>query len=81
MPQIRLAIKTAEITEDGLLIRSFEIIDATTGETLREADINEDLLEMIKASEINPSKYLKYKQLESKNPDIKNLVNSFKLYT
>ncbi len=81
MSNIRLIIKTAELTADGILIRSMEVIDGMSGERLRVAKLTPELLEFLKITEINVTKYLQIQEMKKKNPEVKNFCESFKLYT
>ena len=82
MPKnIRLAIKTIELTPEGILIREMEVIDGNTGETLRIAELTPELTEFIKMTEIDVTKYFAIQDAKKKNPALKNLIDTFKLYT
>ena len=45
---VRLVIKIAEITSEGILIRSMEIINTDTGETIKIAKLTPELLDYLK---------------------------------
>jgi hypothetical protein len=81
MQSTRLVIKTAEITPEGLLIRSMEVIDGATGENLRIANLTPELLEFLKMIEIDVTKYFKVMEMKRKNPNLTQLADTFKLYT
>jgi len=81
MSKTRLVIKTAEITPDGILIRSMEVIDGETGENLRIANLTPELLDFLKMIEIDVTKYFQIQKAKEKNPELKNLIDTFKLYT
>jgi hypothetical protein len=78
---IRLIIGDAEITDEGILIKSFEIIDGENGEWIKTAQINDDLLKLLKTIEIDLSHYVNIKKMKEKNPNFTKLINQFKLYT
>jgi hypothetical protein len=79
MQSTRLVIKTAEITPEGLLIRSMEVIDGATGENLRIANLTPELLEFLKMIEIDVTKYFKVMEMKRKNPNLTQLADTFKL--
>jgi hypothetical protein len=81
MPKTRLIIKTAEITPEGLLIRTISIIDGNTGKEIRVAKITPELLNFLKMVEIGVDDYLAIQTLQKKNPNVKKLCENFKLYT
>ena len=77
----RLVIKTAEITPEGILIRSMEVIDGLTGETLKVAKLTPELVDFLKVVEIGVDDYFKIQAAKEKNPNFKKLIENFKLYT
>lgn len=78
---VRLIIGDAEITSEGILIKSLEIIDGENGEWIKTAQINDDLLKLLKTIEIDLSDYVNIKKMKEKNPNFTKLINQFKLYT
>ena len=81
MPDTRLVIKTAEITPEGILIRSMEIIDGESGENIKIAKLTPELLEYLKLIEISVDDYFKVQEMKKKNPAFTKLCETFKLYT
>jgi len=81
MSNTRLSIKTIEVTPDGLLIKSMEVIDAISGERLKIAELNEKLCEFLKCVEIDIDAYFKIEKLKEKNPNITELISTFRLFT
>jgi hypothetical protein len=81
MSSTRLVIKTAEITPDGILIRSMEIIDGITGERIKPTTLTPELLEFLKCVEIDIDAYFKLQELRKKNPAVTELIQTFKLFT
>lgn len=81
MSNTRLIIKTAELTKEGILIRSMEVIDADTGETSRIAKLTPELLDYLKLIEVDVSKYFKILDMKRKNENLTQLCETFKLYT
>ena len=81
MSNTRLIIKTAELTPEGFLIRSMEVIDGSIGKTERIAKLTPELLEFLKMTEIDVSNFLRIQEMKKKNPELKNLIDTFKLYT
>ena len=77
----RLALKTVELTPDGILIRSVEIIDMLSGERLRPAKLTKDLAEMISCIEIDTDLYFDIQNLKAKNENFQKLINTFNLTT
>ena len=69
----RLALKTVELTPDGILIRSVEIIDMLSGERLRPAKLTKDLAEMISCIEIDTDLYFDIQNLKAKNENFQKL--------
>ena len=76
----RLKITTAEITDDGILIRSIAIIDGVSGETIKVAKLTPELLEFLKCTEIVVDDYFKIMAAKKRNPDFAKLCNTFQLY-
>lgn len=81
MSNTRLIIKTAEVTTEGILIRSIEVIDSISGDRLKIAELNEKLCEFLKHIEIDIDAYFKIEKLKELNPNITELISNFKLYT
>ena len=80
MSNLRLIIKTIEVTESGLLIRSMEIIDSETGETVKPTKLTPELAEYLKMIEIDVSGYFEAIEMKKKNPNFTKLCDTFKLY-
>lgn len=81
MPQTaRLAITSIELTTDGILIRSMEVIDGVTGERLKIAKLNNELTEFLKVLEIDVTDFMKVQDMKKKNPAFAKLADTFKLY-
>lgn len=76
----RLIIKTAEITPDGLLIRTISVIESDTGEEHRIAKITPELVDYLKMIEIDVSDYFTAQEMKKKNPAFTKLCENFKLY-
>lgn len=76
----RLIIKTSELTDDGILIRSMEVIDGVSGETLKIAKLSTELLDYLKMIEIDVTDYLAATEMKKKNPAFRKLCENFKLY-
>lgn len=81
MSNTRLIIKTAELTPEGILIRSIEIIDRISGERIKPANLTPQLLDFMLHLEIDPDLYFKVEDLKKKNPDVTELINTFRLFT
>ena len=81
MSKTRIVIKTAEITPDGILIRSMSIIDGNTGQELRIAKLTPELLDYLKVLEFDVDAYFAITAMQKKNPALKKLCQEFKLYT
>lgn len=81
MSNTRLIIKTAEVTTEGILIRSVEIIDGFTGETKKVAKLTKELAEFFTCVEIDMDRWFELKELQEKNPAVKILIESFRLFT
>jgi hypothetical protein len=77
----RLVIKTAEITPDGILIRSMNVIDGVSGETIKVAKLTPQLLEFLQLIEIEVDNYFQIIRMKEENPHLKKLINTFKLNT
>ena len=77
----RLTIKDIELTPDGILIKSMNVIDGDTGETLRVAKLTLELVEFLRITEIDVTKYFQVLAMKKKNPEMKNLIDTFKLFT
>lgn len=77
----RLIIKNAEITPEGILIKSMEVIDGVSGETLKIAKLTPELLDFMKRWEVEVSDYFRFESMKKKNPALTKLINEFKLYT
>jgi hypothetical protein len=81
MPQtVRLTITSIELTPDGILIRSMEVIDGVTGERLKIAKLNNELTEFLKVLEIDVTDFMKVQDMKKKNPSFAKLADTFKLY-
>ena len=78
---IRLKIKSATITPEGILIDQMEIIDRVSGTPIKIAKLTPELLEFLKSVEISLDDYLKFSELKKKNPELIKLINTFQLYT
>lgn len=81
MSKIRLVISEVELTEGSIVIKKMEIIDTISGEHIKIAKINYQLLEFLKMVEIELDDYSKFMDLKAKNPTITKLCETFKLYT
>jgi hypothetical protein len=81
MAKTRLAFKTVELTPDGILIGSVEIIDMLSGESLRPAKLTKELAEMISCIEIDTDLYFDIQNLKAKNEIFQKLINTFNLVT
>jgi hypothetical protein len=81
MSSTRIKIKNAEITPEGILIRSMEIIDGESGENLRIAKLTPELLDYLKMIEISVDDYFKCQEMKKQNPAFTKLCENFKLYT
>ena len=77
----RLALKTVELTSEGILIRSVEIVDMISGERLRPAKLTKELAEMISCIEIDTDLYFDIQNLKAKNKIFQKLINTFNLVT
>lgn len=80
MSSTRLIIKTAEITPEGILIRSMEIIDGESGENLRIATLTPELLDFLKLLEFSVDDYFKVQEMKKNNPSFTKLIDTFNLY-
>lgn len=76
---LTLRIKEAEIRQGEIVIKKLCIFDKLSGEELRIAEINEDLLKLFKLLEIDITKFMEVQKMFKKNPDIKLLVETFDL--
>jgi len=81
MSSTRLTLKEIELTPDGILIRSVEIIDSISGETIRPANLNQELCDLIKIIEIDIDAFFEVQKAKEKNENFTKLVDTFKLYT
>ena len=81
MSKIRLIISDASLTNEGILIKKMEVIDTISGDHLRIAKLNTDILEFIKMIEIELDDFLEAKEMKAKNPNFMKLCSNFKLYT
>lgn len=81
MQTVRLVIKTAELTEEGILIRSIEVIDGVSGERLKVSKLNQELTDYLKMIEIDVTDYLAVTTMKKKNPAFTKMCQNFKLYT
>jgi len=81
MSNTRLIFKTVELTPDGILIRSIEILDAISGETIRPANLTPELCNLIKVVEIDIDAFFEIEQLKKKNKTVHKLIKTFKLYS
>lgn len=79
MIMLTLRIKEAEIRQGEIVIKKLCIFDKLSGEELRIAEINEDLLKLFKLLEIDITKFMEVQKMFKKNPDIKLLVETFDL--
>ena len=77
---MRLVPKDIELTPDGILIKSMNVID-DMGEILRVAKLTPELVEFLKITEIDVTKYFQVLAMKKKNPEMKNLIDTFKLFT
>lgn len=80
MSKTRLIIKTAEVTTEGILIRTMEVIDGISGETLKIANLNPELCDFLKCVEIDIDAYFELQKLKEKNPNVIKLIDTFKLF-
>jgi hypothetical protein len=76
----RLIITYAELTPDGILIRSMSVIDSMSGDTLRISKLTPELLELLKHIEIDTSDYMQLQKMQDANPAVKKLVETFRAY-
>jgi hypothetical protein len=77
----RLALTNIELTEDGIFIRSVEVIDSISGERLRPCKLTQELANFLKILEIDTDAFFQVQELQKKNPTITKLIDTFKLYT
>ena len=77
--KVSINILEAELTRDGILIKKLGIFDYVSGEQLRIASINNDLLNLIKSINIDADKYMAVKDMISKNDGFKLLIDKFDL--
>jgi hypothetical protein len=80
MSKISLVIKTAKLTEDGILISAIEVIDGISGEHLKIAKLNQEIIDYLKIIEIDVTDYLTIIEAKEKNPSLTKLCKNFKLY-
>jgi len=78
---LRIKINEAEITKDGILIKSMDIIDRVSGSVLRPSKLTPELLDFLKCVEIILDDYLTIQTLIENNKTFSKLVDTFKLYT
>ena len=78
---MRLTIKQAEEINGELLIKKLAVIDETTGQELKVVKVTPQLVQFFLSIEIDVSNFLAFQDMKEKNPNIKKLVDSFKLYT
>ena len=81
MSNTRLSLKEIELTPDGILIRSVEIIDSISGETIRPAKLTEELCGLLKIVEIDIDTFFEIQQAKEKHPGFTKLIDTFKLFT
>lgn len=81
MSNTRLIIKQAKLTDEGILIRTIEIIDSISGEIVKITKLTPELLEFIKMIEIDIDYYFDIQEMKKKNPNFRKLIQSFKLFT
>ena len=74
---ITLRISDAKIVNGEVIISKFTIFK--DGNPLREAEVNEGLLSMLKEIEIDLAKYSDIKSLLKRNPSLKLLIQKFDL--
>jgi len=80
MSNTLLIIKTAEVTPEGILIRSMEVIDSISGETLKISKLSPELCEFLKCVEIDLDVYFEIQKMREKNPAFTRLVQNFRLF-
>lgn len=78
---IRLVLKEVELTDKGILITKVSLIESESGEELKIAKLNEQLLDFIKLCEFDMTEYMKIQKMKQENPAFKKLIDTFKLYT
>jgi hypothetical protein len=75
---MKLTLKNAKIVDGQIYIDKIELLD-NNNNFVREAKINDELIELIKRTEINAEDYINLNNLIHKNPNIKKLINTFDL--
>ena len=78
---VSLIISDAYLNNDNyIVIKEMKVIDNISGELIKIAKINDKLLNFIKDIEITLDDFLAYQDMKKKNPNIKKLVDKYKLY-
>lgn len=57
-----------------------EVIDGVSGEHLKIAKLNQELIDFLKCCEIDASDYTSVMRMKEKNPNFMKLCNGLKLY-
>jgi len=78
---LRLIFKNITATEKGFTCESVAVIDSESGETLRIAKITPELISFLEHIEIDVTNYFTFAKMCEKNPNLKKLTDTFKLYT
>lgn len=74
---MRLRITEAKIENDLVVISKIAIFDGE--KALRNAEIGENLLKLLKSIEVDLVKYTEIQGMLSRNPDLKMLIEKFDL--
>jgi hypothetical protein len=80
MSNTRLIIKTAEVTPEGILIRSMEVIDGISGETLKVSKLTPELCEFLKCVELDLDVYFEVQKMRETNPAFTKLIDTYRLF-
>lgn len=80
MSTVRLIIKTAELKPEGILIKSMEVIDGVSGEHLKIAKLNQELIDFMKCFELDATDYMTVMHMKEKNPNFMKLCQNLRLY-
>lgn len=74
-----LILKNVELTPDGILIRSVEVLDGVSGETLRPAILTQQLADFLKMIEIDTDSYFEIQKLRETNPAVMKIISEFNI--
>lgn len=80
MDEIRLKFTDAEIKDGKIVISKCDIVKSKNGEHIKTADINNNLLELIKRTEIIMDDYSTFIRFCEKNDRFVKLCEEFQLY-